>query len=64
MYEQSMNIIGLDTKFKASQEDEDFLMNYMDRRVIIATNYYTALSANNTDLIRKLIRMSEGRRCD
>ena len=57
MYEQSMNIIGLDTKFKASQEDEEFLMQHVDEAdVIVATNYYWRLCpANNTDLIRKLI---------
>jgi beta-N-acetylhexosaminidase len=61
MYEQSMNIIGLDTKFKASQEDEDFLMGYVDQAdVIVATNYYWRLCpANNTDLIRKLIKMGK-----
>jgi beta-N-acetylhexosaminidase len=58
MYEQSMNIIGLDTKFKASQEDEDFVMGYVDQAdVIVATNYYWRLCpANNTDLIKKLIK--------
>lgn len=57
MYEQSRNIIGLDTNFKASKEDEEFLMNYIDQAdVIVATNYYWRLCpANNTDLIRKLI---------
>jgi beta-N-acetylhexosaminidase len=57
MYEQSMNIIGLDTKFKASKEDEGFLMDYIDEAdVIVATNYYWRLCpANNTQLIRKLL---------
>ena len=57
MYEQSMNIIGLDTKFKASKEDEDFLMEYVDQTdVIVATNYYWRLCpANNTELIKKLL---------
>jgi beta-N-acetylhexosaminidase len=57
MYEHSMNIIGLDTNFKASKEDEEFLMDYIDQAdVIVATNYYWRLCpANNTDLIRKLI---------
>ncbi|HOK95421.1 MAG TPA: glycoside hydrolase family 3 N-terminal domain-containing protein [Anaerohalosphaeraceae bacterium] len=57
MYEQSMNIIGMDTKFKASQEDEQFVMQYIDQAdVIVATNYYWRLCpANNTDLIKKLI---------
>ncbi|HVM61339.1 MAG TPA: glycoside hydrolase family 3 N-terminal domain-containing protein [Verrucomicrobiae bacterium] len=57
MYEQSKNIIGLDTKFKASKEDEEFLMQYIDQAdVIVATNYYWRLCpANNTDLIRQLI---------
>lgn len=57
MYEQSRNIIGLDTDFKASREDEEFVMNYIDQAdVIVATNYYWRLCpANNTDLIRKLI---------
>jgi beta-N-acetylhexosaminidase len=57
MYEQSMNIIGLDTKFKATPEDEEFLMKYVeDADVIVATNFYWRLCpANNTDLIKKLI---------
>jgi beta-N-acetylhexosaminidase len=57
MYEQSMNIIGLDTKFKASAEDEAFIMEHVDEAdVIVATNYYWRLCpANNTDLIKKLI---------
>ena len=57
MYEQSMNIIGLDTKFKASKEDEDFLMEHVDQAdVIVATNYYWRLCpANNTELIKKLL---------
>lgn len=57
MYEQSMNIIGVDTRFKASQEDEQFVMSCIDQAdVIVATNYYWRLCpANNTDLIKKLI---------
>jgi beta-N-acetylhexosaminidase len=57
MYEYSMNIIGLDTKFKASLEDEQFIMDYVDQAdVIVATNYYWRLCpANNTDLIKKLV---------
>jgi hypothetical protein len=55
--EQSANIIGLDTRFKATQEDEEFLMQYADEAdVIVATNYYWRLCpANNSDLIKKLI---------
>ena len=61
MYEQSWNIAGLDTKFKASQEDEEFLMQFVDDAdVIVATNYYwRLLPANNTDLIRKLLAMGK-----
>ncbi len=57
MYEHSMNVISLDTKFKASQEDEQFIMNYINQAdVIVATNYYWRLCpANNTDLIKRLI---------
>ncbi|MCE5186354.1 MAG: glycoside hydrolase family 3 protein [Planctomycetaceae bacterium] len=57
MYEQSMNVIGLDTKFKASAEDEAFVMEHVNEAdVIVATNYYWRLCpANNTDLIKKLI---------
>lgn len=57
MYDQSMNIIGLDTKFKASADDEAFIMEHVDQAdVIVATNYYWRLCpANNTDLIKKLI---------
>jgi len=57
MCEQSRNIIGLDTKFKASKEDEEFLTELVDEAdVIVATNYYwRLLPANNTDLIRRLI---------
>ncbi|HTZ20393.1 MAG TPA: glycoside hydrolase family 3 N-terminal domain-containing protein [Opitutaceae bacterium] len=57
MYEQSMNIIGLDTKFKASKEDEEFLMQHVDQAdVIVVTNYYWRLCpANNTELIKKLL---------
>jgi beta-N-acetylhexosaminidase len=61
MFEQSMNIIGLDTKFKASKEDEEFLMQYVDQAdVIVATNYYWRLCpANNSELIKKLIAMGK-----
>jgi hypothetical protein len=57
MCEQSMNIVALDTKFKASKEDEEFLMQFVDQaEVIVATNYYwRLLPANNTELIRKLL---------
>jgi beta-N-acetylhexosaminidase len=57
MYDQSRNILGLDTKFKASKEDEEFLMDFVDLAdVIVATNYYwRLLPANNSDLIRRLI---------
>lgn len=57
MVEQSKNIYCVDTKFKATTEDVDFLMNYVDEvDVVVATNYYWRLCpANNTDLIRKLI---------
>jgi beta-N-acetylhexosaminidase len=61
MYEQSPNIIGLDTKFKASREDEEFLMDLVDQAdVIVATNYYwRLLPANNSDLIRRLIALGK-----
>jgi beta-N-acetylhexosaminidase len=61
MYEQSMNIISLDTKFKASKEDEDFVMQHVDEAdVIVATNYYWRLCpANNTELIKKLIALGK-----
>ncbi|MDX2432580.1 MAG: glycoside hydrolase family 3 N-terminal domain-containing protein [Bacteroides sp.] len=61
MYEQSMNIIGLDTQYKASAEDEKFLMDYVDEAdVIVLTNYYwRLLPANNSDLIRKLIALGK-----
>ncbi|MGA2061568.1 MAG: glycoside hydrolase family 3 N-terminal domain-containing protein [Thermoguttaceae bacterium] len=61
MYEQSMNIIGLDTKFKASKEDEDFVIEHAaEADVIVATNYYWRLCpANNTELIKKLIAMGK-----
>lgn len=61
MFEQSNNILALDTKFKASAEDEAFIMEYVDEAdVIVATNYYWRLCpANNTDLIRKLIAMGK-----
>jgi beta-N-acetylhexosaminidase len=61
MYEQSMNIIGLDTKFKASKEDEDFVMEHAaEADVIVATNYYWRLCpANNTELIKKLMAMGK-----
>jgi beta-N-acetylhexosaminidase len=57
MNELSVNIIGLDTKFKATKEDEDFLLQYADQAdVIVATNYYWRLCpANNTELIKKLL---------
>ena len=57
MYQQSRNIVGLDTKFKASREDEEFLMDLVDQAdVIVATNYYwRLLPANNSELIRRLI---------
>ena len=57
MVEQSRNIYCVDTKFKATKKDVDFLMDYVDEvDVIVATNYYWRLCpANNTDLIRKLI---------
>jgi beta-N-acetylhexosaminidase len=61
MFEQSKNILALDTKFKASVEDEEFIMEYADEAdVIVATNYYWRLCpANNTDLIKKLIAMGK-----
>ncbi len=57
MFEQSKNILALDTKFKASAEDEEFIMEHVDDAdIIVATNYYWRLCpANNTDLIKKLI---------
>ena len=57
MVEQSKNIYCVDTKFKATPEDEEFLMNYVDEvDVVVVTNYYWRLCpANNTDLIRSLI---------
>ena len=61
MVEQSRNIYCVDTKFKATKEDVNFLMGYMDEvDVIVATNYYWRLCpANNTDLIRKLIAIGK-----
>lgn len=61
MVEQSKNIYCVDTKFKATKEDVDFIMNYVDEvDVVVATNYYWRLCpANNTDLIRKLIAMGK-----
>jgi len=61
MFEQSPNIVGLDTKFKASREDEEFLMDFVDQAdVIVATNYYwRLLPANNSDLIRRLIALGK-----
>ncbi|HBG25463.1 MAG: hypothetical protein A2Y10_09850 [Planctomycetes bacterium GWF2_41_51] len=64
MYEQSMNIIGLDTKFKATQDDEAFIMQQLkenpDIEVIIATNYYWRLCPNNNSaLIKKLLAMGK-----
>lgn len=57
MFEQSGNILALDTKFKASAEDEAFILEHVDEAdVIVATNYYWRLCpANNTDLIQRLI---------
>jgi len=61
MIEQSKNILTMDSKFKASAEDVEFIMEYVDQAdVIIATNYYWRLCpANNTDLIKKLIDMGK-----
>ena len=61
MFEQSKNILALDTKFKASAEDEEFIMEYVNEAdIIVATNYYWRLCpANNTDLINKLIAMGK-----
>ena len=61
MVDQSKNIYCVDTKFKATKEDVDFLMNYVDEvDVVVATNYYWRLCpANNTELIRKLIAMGK-----
>jgi hypothetical protein len=61
MIEQSKNIFTLDSKFKASADDEAFIMEYVDQAdVIVATNYYWRLCpANNTDLIKKLIAMGK-----
>jgi beta-N-acetylhexosaminidase len=61
MVEQSMNIYCVDTKFKATKEDVDFLMGYVDEvDVIVVTNYYWRLCpANNTELIRKLIAIGK-----
>ena len=57
MFKQSKNVLALDTRFKASADDEQFIMQYIDEAdVIVATNYYWRLCpANNTDLIKKLI---------
>jgi len=60
MYGQSMNIVGLDTKFKATADDEELVKRQLeenpDIEVIVATNYYWRLCPNNnTTLIRKLI---------
>lgn len=60
MYNQSMNIVGLDTKFKATDDDEEFIKQQLEENpdidVIVATNYYWRLCPNNnTSLIRKLI---------
>lgn len=65
MYEQSMNIVGLDTRFKATEDDEKFILGILndhpDIELIVATNYYWRLCPNNnTGLIRKLI--SAGRK--
>ena len=61
MVEQSKNIYCVDTKFKATADDVDFLMDYVDEvDLIVATNYYWRLCpANNTELIRKLITMGK-----
>jgi beta-N-acetylhexosaminidase len=61
MVKQSRNIYCVDTKFKATKEDIDFLMGYVDEvDVIVATNYYWRLCpANNTELIRKLIALGK-----
>ena len=61
MIEQSKNIFTLDSKFKASADDEAFIMEYVDQAdVVVATNYYWRLCpANNTDLIKKLIAMGK-----
>ncbi|MBN1361104.1 MAG: hypothetical protein JW993_10945 [Sedimentisphaerales bacterium] len=57
MVDQSRNIHCVDSKFKATREDVDFIVGYVDEvDVIVATNYYWRLCpANNTDLIRKLL---------
>jgi beta-N-acetylhexosaminidase len=59
MYEHSMNIVGLDTKFKATEADEEFVLEQIKSEkieLIVATNYYWRLCpSNNTALIRKLI---------
>jgi beta-N-acetylhexosaminidase len=61
MYGQSLNIIGLDTQYKASRDDEEFLMQFIDEAdVIVVTNYYwRLLPANNSDLIKKLIALGK-----
>ncbi len=60
MYGHSMNIVGLDTTFKAGQADEEFIQQQLkenpDIDVIVVTNYYWRICPNNnTSLILKLI---------
>ena len=57
MFEQSMNIIAMDTEFKYTAEDEEWVMSQIDKvEKIVATNFYWRDNPyNNTGLIRKLL---------
>ena len=57
VYEESLNVIGLDTSFKATADDEAMVLEYAAQAdVIVATNFYWRLCPhNNTALIRKLL---------
>jgi beta-N-acetylhexosaminidase len=60
VYEHSWNVVGIDTSFKATDKDEEFIFSQLkdnpDIKLIIATNYYWRLCPNNnTALIRKLV---------
>ncbi len=57
MFEQSMNIIAMDTEFKYTAEDEEWVMGQIDKvdKIVVTNFYWRDNPYNNTRLIRKLL---------
>lgn len=56
MLDRSMNIVAADTEFKATTEDEAFVLSLADDAdVVVVTNHYLRGDQNNSTLVRKLL---------